>query len=115
MAIAALQNIPGTPEELAQWAFAHQAHHVDLNAAIYNQLNIALPQFVLDPFDPSNEDQMGTWSYLHQQMHENQNFILGLAGANLVDVDWSKPEELAAWVQLNFIEHLQASNILGVG
>lgn len=115
MAIAALQNIPATPEELAVWAFAHQAHHVDINVAIYNVLNIALPQFVLDPFDPANEDQMGSWSYLHQQMHDNQNFILGIAGNNLVDVDWTDEGELAGWVQLNFSEHLQASNILGVG
>lgn len=115
MAIAAIQNIPGTPEELAQWAFAHQAHHVDINFAIYRLSNIALPQYILDPFDPNNQDQMGSWSYLHQLMHQNQNFLLGIAGNNLVDVDWTKAEELAGWVQLNFIEHLEASNILGVG
>lgn len=115
MAIAALQNIPGTPEELAQWSFAHAVHHIDINAAIYRIGAIALPEFVLDPFDPSNENAMGTWFYLHQQMHENQNALLGIAGNNLVDVDWSNQGELAGWINLNFVEHLQASNILGVG
>ncbi len=115
MAIAALQNIPGTAEELAIWAFCHQAHHIDINATIYNLANIALPLFILDPFDPNNGDQMGTWAYQHQQMHDNQNALLGIAGNNLVDVDWTNQNELAGWINLNFIEHLQASNILGVG
>lgn len=115
MAIAAIQNIPSTPEELAAWSFAHQAHHIDLNAAIYNLLNFALPQFILDPFNPTDQAQMGTWSYTHQQMHDNLNQILGVGGSNLVDVDWTDQGELAGWTQLHFNEHFQYSNILGVG
>ena len=115
MAIAAIQNIPGTPEELAMWAFAHQAHHIDIVAEIYRLGNISLPQYILDPFDPGNPEAINLWLYLHQQMHDNQNFILGIAGNNLTEVDWSDQGELAGWINLNFSEHLQASNILGVG
>lgn len=115
MPIANIQNIPGTVEEIQQWAFAHQAHHIDVNDAVYRLLNFALPQYILDPFDPTNEDLMGTWAYNHQQMHENLNQILGVAGYNLVDVDWTDQSQLAGWIQLNFVEHLQYSNILQVG
>lgn len=115
MAIAALQNVPGTPEELAQWAFCHQAHHADIIQRIYDLALIALPVFILDPFDPNNQEQMGVWAYLHQQMHDNQNALLGIEGGNLVDVDFTNQDELAGWIQQNFSEHLQAANALGVG
>ncbi len=114
MAIAALQNIPGTPEELAIWAFAHQAHHLDIINHIYDLLQIAMPQYVLDPFDPNNPSQMGVWAYQHQIMHDNQNFILGIEGSSLVEVDWQDQENLGSWIQTNFAEHLQAANTLGV-
>lgn len=115
MAIAAIANIPGTEEELAQWAFAHQAHHVDINAAIYRIFSVALPQYVLDPFSPANPEGMGIWIYQHQQMHANQDYILGISGYNLVDVDFTDRGQLANWIALNFNEHLQAADILSVG
>lgn len=115
MAIAAIQNIPGTPEEVAMWAFVHQAHHIDIIRRIYELTQIALPQYILDPFDPQNPETMGTWSYLHQSMHDSMNGILGIEGNNLVDVDWTDQNELAGWIQLNYSDHIQAANILEVG
>lgn len=113
--IAGLYNIPGTPEEFASWSFVHAAHHVDIAQAIYNVLKIAIPSYVLDPFDPNDPESAEQWSYLHQEVHRIQDEILGIAGFDLLSVDWQDANQRAAWIQLNADEHFQASNILEIG
>jgi hypothetical protein len=110
--IASLYNVPTTDEERSQWAFSHMAHHRDINAKIYLLVKIALPEYILDPV---NMDDVGTWEYQHQLMHDNQNQILGIEGQDLTGLDWKDQRLLAAWIQLNSLEHLQASNILEIG
>ncbi len=112
MSIASLANIPSTDEERAQWAFSHMAHHRDISQQIYLLVKIALPEYILEPVNPND---VSTWEYQHQQMHDNQNQLLGITGQDLTGVDWKDQRLLAAWIQLNFVEHLQASNILGIG
>ena len=110
--LASLANVPGTDEERAFWTFAHMAHHRDINARIYLLAKIALPEYILDPV---NINDAGDWEYQHQLMHDDQNQILGITGQDLTGIDWKDQRLLAAWVQLNFNEHLQASNILEIG
>jgi len=110
--IADLYNVPGTDEERAQWSFAHAAHHRDINRRIYELIAVALPEYIMDPVNP---DDSGEWEYLHQLMHDNQNPLLGIFGQDLTGVDWKDQRLLAAWVFLNANEHVQASNILGIG
>ncbi len=110
--LANLSNVPGTDAERAQWAFAHMAHHRDINHAIYNLLKIALPEFPLDPIDVNDT---GTWEYQHQVAHDNFNLILGIDGQDLTGVDWKDTNLLAGWVFLNSNEHKQASDILEIG
>lgn len=112
MAIAALFNVPGTPEETATWAFAHAAHHRDINAAIYRLVGISLPEFVLDPLNPND---MGPWIYQHQSMHNNQNSLLSIEGFDLTDVDWKDQNQLAGFCFLNAVEHREAGTILSIG
>lgn len=109
--IASLYNVPSTDTERAQWAFAHMAHHRDISRKIYELIAVALPEFILDPVNPAD---LGSWEYQHQQMHDNQNAVLGIAGFDLSELDWGKQNELAGWIYLNGIEHRQASNILGI-
>ena len=110
--IASLYNVPGTDSERAEWAFAHMAHHRDINAKIYLLIKVALPEYILDPFDINDT---GQWEYQHQQMHDNQNQLLGIQGQDLTGVDWRDQRLLAGWVWLNASEHYQASDILEVG
>jgi hypothetical protein len=110
--LADLANVPSTDEERAQWTFVHMAHHRDIAARIYLLVKVALPEYILDPVDPENP---GDWEYQHQLMHDNQNQLLNINGQDLTDVNWKDQRLLASWVQLNFSEHLQASNILGIG
>ena len=111
-AIAALYNVPSTDSEFNSWAFAHAAHHRDIARVIYEVTGTQLPEFVLDPMDPENSQ---IWIYQHQLMHQNQDAILGIAGYDLLEVDWQDDGQRAAWVLLNANEHLQAANILGIG
>jgi hypothetical protein len=110
--LADLYNVPSTPEELAIWAFAHMAHHRDINRKIYELVKVALPEYVLDPIDPNN---VGEWEYLHQTMHDNQNQLLSIQGQDLTDVDFNDQRLLTAWIFINSSEHFQASNILEIG
>ena len=110
--LADLYNVPTTDSERAQWAFAHMAHHRDINQEIYSLIKVALPEYILDPIDPND---VGQWEYQHQQMHDAQNAILGIQGQDLTGVDWKDQRLLAGWIFLNQSEHYQASNILEIG
>jgi hypothetical protein len=110
--LADLYNVPTNDEERAQWAFAHMAHHRDINRRIYELIAVALPEYILDPVNP---DDSGEWEYQHQLMHDNENQILGIIGQDLTGIDWKDQRILTAWIQLNSSEHYQASNILEIG
>lgn len=112
MAVAAVFNVPVDDVSLAQWSFAHMANHRDILLAIYNNFHIALPEYALDPFDPTDETN---WEYLHQQMHDQMNAVCGVEGNNLLLVDWQDENARAGWIQLNATEHRQVSDFLSVG
>lgn len=105
-------NVPTVKLELDEWTFAHMVHHRDVNARIFKLVGIRLDEYVLDPVDPKDP---GQWEYQHQAMHQLVNTILGVNGLDLSDVDFNNPGSLAGWIQSNFSEHIQWSNILGVG
>lgn len=111
-AIAALFNVPSDAAELNSWAFAHAAHHRDINRTIFQQTGATLLESVLDPLDPRD---IGVWLYQHQQMHQQFEPILGIAGYDLLEVQWDDPQELAGWILLNADSHFQAANVLGIG
>src|SRR5262245_396826 len=115
MALANLLNVPGTPEELAVWSTAHARHHTDINRTIFELTTIVLPEFLLDPFDPADSSSMDQWLYKHQLIHDDIEQLLGISGFNLNSVDFQNPDELAAWVTLNFNTHYQIANLLQVG
>lgn len=112
MSVAALFNVPGTEQELNQWSFSHMANHRDIIRVIYDVASIALPEYLLDPLDPTNT---GTWERQHQLMHQEMNFLLGLDGFDLLGLDWGDQNKLAAWIQLNAVEHRAASDLLRLG
>ena len=111
-AVAALYNVPSTRSELNIWAFAHAAHHRDINRTIYLATGTQLPEYVLDPLNPEN---IGVWMYQHQLMHQNQDAVLGISGYDLLDAELQDANQLAGWILLNATEHMQAADILRIG
>lgn len=115
MTVAALFNVPTTPDQLANWAFAHMSHHRDIIRVIYERTGVALPEYALDPVSPAVGGASFDWERLHQSMHAQMDTLLGIAGYNLLGVDWKNENRLAAWIQLNASEHRQAGDLLGLG
>ena len=111
MGLAAIFNVPTDQQSTDEWAFSHMAHHRDINRKIYEMYNVVIPEFILDPFNPND---LGVFGYQHQQMHNIQNAILGIAGNDLLDVDWADEGQRAGFIELNAREHLQANAILEV-
>ncbi len=111
-AVAALYNVPSNRAELDSWAFAHQSHHRDICRKIFASTGANLIQSILDPINPLDQ---GVWLYQHQQMHDQFEPILGIAGYDLLDVNWQDPNELAGWILLNASVHYQAAVVLGIG
>lgn len=110
--VAGLANVPQTDEQRAVWSFAHAAHHQDIVRVIYQITKIALPVYILDPFDINRTE---VWADQHQQMHNDMDKLLGISPFNLDDVDWKDKNTIGGWVFNNFVEHYQAANILEIG
>jgi hypothetical protein len=111
MGLASIANVPSDQNSLNEWAFSHQAHHIDVSAWILANKHDALPSFILDPMNPNN---LGVWSYQHQMWHNDINSILGTAGQDLTDVDWRDQSQVASWIFEHMIEHLAWNGITGV-
>lgn len=109
MAIADLFNVPNTPSEMATWSFNHMAHHRELNAAILQQRDIALPEYILDPINLEDPEQ---FLQQHQQMHNNNDAVLAVSGYDLTEVDWSDAGQRAGWIFLNATLHVAEGNAL---
>jgi len=112
MSLIVLYEPPKTQADLNVWSFANASQHRDINRVIFETTGDILPDFVLDPFDPND---MNSWLYQHQMMHNAQNAVLGIAGFNLTELDWSNEAELATWLWNHGQEHYQAAQILELG
>jgi hypothetical protein len=110
MSLATIFEVPMDPIHLQVWSFAHAAHHLAINQAIFLNNNISLPSYVLDPFNPQDP----TWFYQHQDMHQNQDQILKIPGFDLTDVNWQDRGSLEFWITQHANEHYQAGAILGI-
>ena len=110
--VASLFNVPSKQNELDDWSFSHAAHHRDINRVIFQLLKISLAEYVLDPLNVKDAE---TWLYQHQLMHQAQDEILGIAGLDLLDVNFDDKNEFAGWIFANATEHVQAAQVLRIG
>lgn len=109
MALVNLYNIPTTPEGFAEFSFSNYDEHKKIFSAIQSAYATRLEEYIIEPlplFDFS------AWAYRHQLMHNEQNQVLGIAGNDLTSIDFTKPDQLASWINLHAQEHYQAASIL---
>lgn len=109
MALAVLYEIPRSDEDLKVWGFVNMAHHRDIIRVIYEESGEQQPEYILDPINPL---VMETWLYQHQLMHDNMNAALGVAGYNLLELNWDDP---ANWINQHAQEHFAVGQILQLG
>ncbi len=114
MSLSTLMGVPRTLAEFQAWAFANQANHRDIIARVFATTGTQLVEFPLQPFDPNDPDSLQTYLNAHQQMHQDMDHTLGLNTYNLSEVDWQDPSSLAQWVQTHALEHIAASQLLGI-
>jgi hypothetical protein len=111
MSVADIFNIPSDDDELARWSTLHMIWHRDMNRAIFETMNVLLPEYILDPADFSTRSN---FLQAHQTMHNNLDALLSISPYDLTDVDMSNADQRAGW----FTEHAQLtrqeSNALGV-
>ncbi len=72
---------------------------------------VQLTEYVIDPW--RDEDKDGILER-HQQYHNDMNALYNLAGNDLSEVDLKKEDEKKAWVWLNYGEHLNIHQKLGL-
>ena len=111
MGLANIANVPATQDALNEWSFSHAVNHRDIIDAIQRQFGVSLTEYIIDPF---NTDNAGVWLFQHQTLHNDMNAILGIAGNDLLDVNWQDQDELSEWIFLNFTEHQQANTKLRI-
>jgi hypothetical protein len=94
---------PGEDGWREYW-FYHYQDHLEIVQAL-SKLGFAVSNYIIDPW--VNEDKDGILER-HQQFHNEMNAIMGIAGADLSDVDFRRENEVRAWVYLNYQDHLSA-------
>jgi hypothetical protein len=109
--LASLYNVPSDQNGFMELSFANVDEHRKIITAVKNAYGIAIQEYIIDPIPLFD---FPAWAYRHQQMHNQQNAVLGIAGNDLTAVDLTKPDELASWVNLHAQEHYQAASILGI-
>jgi len=112
MSLPFIYSQPETPDDWTAWSFNHGANHYDIIQAAFVSKGDNLTTYIMDPMDREN---LGTWLYQHQILHNQINQVLGTQGFDLLTLDWTDEDQLAEWLQLNGSEHQRLSAALGIG
>lgn len=111
MAIADLYNVPADDRSMAQWSFAHMAHHRDMIRVVLQMLNIQLDEFILDPVNLADPVQ---FLDQHQTMHDQLNALFGISGFDLTQLNWADQRQRSGWIWQNAQLHLQEATATGM-
>lgn len=107
--IAALLNVPADKESLMNWSFAHSDQHRKIEQAVFIKYGVALAPFILDPMPAElTSGDMQNWQQIHAASTSDYESLLNIGGHDLSSVDFSKQDQVAAWIRLHFDSHQQA-------
>lgn len=106
-----LLSIPPTDTGMNEFLYHNAQDHREIRTAIQTRFNINLPIYQLESID--TKDPSG-WLERHASAHNDMNAVLGIAGTDLLDVDFNEPDQVKSWVYLHFQEHQAARTVLGI-
>jgi hypothetical protein len=109
--LAALLNVPKTDEQWRQFSYDHRNSHDKIRAAILKKYGVNLTDYQIEPI---NSDSLQQFLQNNAALHTDMNGILRSQSSDLLDVDFSKPEQLESWINLNYQEHQNAEQLLGI-
>lgn len=93
-----------------RWSFSNANAHSAVHAAVQAQ---GYGNPVVSEIYPVRWDNLGGWELRHQQMHDQINEALGVAGTDLTGVDFSDKAKADQWHKQHFDEHAAWQAILG--
>jgi hypothetical protein len=106
-----LAFLPQNSDDLMSWSFSNMTSHRDINRVIFQTMGVQVVEYLLDPFDPEN---LGSWAWQHQVMHNQAWAAVGGAGYDLTWVNWQDTDYMRQWIALHNDEHNRLGNILGL-
>ena len=109
--LAALMNVPKTDAQWQQFSYDHRSSHDKIRAAIKKKFGVDLPDYQIEPI---NSDNIQQFLQNNASLHTDMNGILNSQSADLLDVDITKPDQLSSWVNLNYQEHENVEQLLGI-
>jgi len=109
--LAALMNVPKTDAEWRQFSYDHRDSHDRIRAAIKKKYGVDLTDYVIDPINP---DSLQQFLQDNASLHTDMNGILKSQSSDLLDVDINDPKQLDSWINLNYQEHQNAEQLLGI-
>jgi hypothetical protein len=115
MPVAPLFNAPSTEPDLLRFAFYNWDHHTQVSNYILTAKNITIARQEIYPMpSPTDQEAFGAWLLDHQSWHTQINGVLGTRANNLLAVDFSNYDALAAWAFLHATEHQTWQTMTGV-
>lgn len=112
--LASLLEVPKTPLEFKSWGFSHYISHQNIIDAIFAKTQLHLTRYLIDPIPIEDPKKVEDWLERHQLMHGEMNSVLNLPSQDISTVDFRKPEQMKAWVFLQYEEHLAAQTLLRI-
>jgi hypothetical protein len=109
--LAALMNVPKTDAQWQQFSYDHRNSHDKIRAAIKKKFGTDLPDYQIEPINPDNIQQ---FLQNNASLHTDMNGILKSQSSDLLDVDITKPDQLDSWINLNYQEHENVEQLLGI-
>jgi hypothetical protein len=110
MSLPQLYQPPEGSNGWQEYWFWHFQDHLEIVQRL-RTLGFLVPVYDMDPWIDASKDLI---LEQHQQFHNDFNQLAGTAGNDLSDVDFKNAGQIKAWVWLNFIEHQNFHQILGV-
>ena len=111
--LAALLNEFSEPKTQDTWAFDHADQHNKIIDASFQKYGIVMEPFILDPMALIGTPELTNWLENHQAATSAYESLLGIAGNDLSEVDFTKQDQVDSWLRLHWFSHQQAQQKLG--
>lgn len=103
-----LLNTPRSEEDWSRFSFANRTSHDKIRRALLAK-GVGTGDYQLDPI--AKNDLVG-WLQRHAQTHIEMTAALGQRSNDLQDVDFNDEGQLAAWLNIHWLEHSNAEAAL---
>lgn len=108
MPVAGLLALGSSRGALDFFSQSHQNSHNRVAGAT------GTPFIIVDPLNLQDEQARKVFLLDHSRAHTLVNEFFGTTGPDLSEVNFDDPKDLAAWVDLNYLDHQQWEASLGI-